>query len=49
MNTIDELLYQQEIDELNRLLESYAVDTGIPDLAQEHDHYLHGTPKRYNQ
>lgn len=25
---------------------SLAVDTHIPDLAAEHDHYLYGTPKR---
>lgn len=25
---------------------SLAVETGIPDLAKEHDHYLYGTPKR---
>ena len=24
----------------------HAVDTGIPDLAEEHDHYIYGTPKR---
>ncbi|MGH2598274.1 MAG: hypothetical protein ACRDJ9_02690, partial [Dehalococcoidia bacterium] len=23
-----------------------AVDTGIEDLAEQHDHYLYGTPKR---
>ncbi|MCP4246061.1 MAG: hypothetical protein GY778_03335 [bacterium] len=23
-----------------------AVETGIPDLASQHDHYAHGTPKR---
>jgi hypothetical protein len=22
------------------------VDTGIPDLASQHDHYLYGTPKK---
>jgi len=27
-------------------LASLAVKTGIADLATEHDHYLHGTPKR---
>lgn len=27
-------------------LSSWAVDTGIEDLAQEHDHYLYGTPKK---
>ncbi|MBN1167854.1 MAG: hypothetical protein JXA44_12100 [Methanospirillaceae archaeon] len=25
---------------------SLAVDTGIPSLAHEHDHYLYGTPKK---
>ena len=25
---------------------SLAVDTQIPDLAEEHDHYLYGSPKR---
>jgi hypothetical protein len=46
MNELDEAQYQEEMDELNRLLEACAVETGIPDLAQEHDHYLYGTPKR---
>jgi hypothetical protein len=27
-------------------LASLAVETGIADLATEHDHYLYGTPKR---
>ncbi|NUO82032.1 antitoxin family protein [candidate division KSB1 bacterium] len=27
-------------------LAELAVETGIPDLAREHDHYLYGTPKR---
>jgi hypothetical protein len=27
-------------------LEQCQVDTGIPDLAHEHDHYLHGKPKK---
>ena len=26
-------------------ISSLAVDTGIPDLATEHDHYLYGVPK----
>ncbi len=26
-------------------VERYAVDTGIPDLALNHDHYLYGLPK----
>jgi hypothetical protein len=33
------------VDALLRLA-SHAVDTGIRDLAAEHDHYLYGTPKR---
>jgi hypothetical protein len=31
---------------LEQLVEDCAVDTGIPDLAHQHDHYLYGTPKR---
>ena len=31
---------------LTRLVESCAVETGIHDLAHEHDHYLHGKPKK---
>ena len=27
-------------------LSTWAVDTGIDDLAQEHNHYLYGTPKK---
>jgi hypothetical protein len=30
---------------LDDLLE-FSVDTGIEDLAEQHDHYLYGTPKR---
>jgi len=29
-------------------ISSLAVTTGITDLAEEHDHYLHGLPKRRN-
>ena len=31
---------------LRNLLEECKVDTGIPDLAHEHDHYLYGKPKK---
>ena len=31
---------------LNQLLADCAIDTGVPDLAQQHDHYLYGIPKR---
>lgn len=27
-------------------IDEYAVETGISDLAENHDHYLYGTPKR---
>jgi hypothetical protein len=30
---------------LDDLLE-FSVETGIDDLAEQHDHYLYGTPKR---
>ena len=33
-------------DELDRLLEECQIDIGISDLAHQHDHYIHGTPKR---
>lgn len=31
---------------LAQLLQDCAVETGIKDLAQEHDHYLYGKPKQ---
>lgn len=33
-------------DPLFRLVTACGVDTGIPDLAHQHDHYVHGTPKK---
>lgn len=35
-------------DETDPLLwaAEHAIDTGIPDLAAEHDHYIYGSPKR---
>jgi hypothetical protein len=27
-------------------LDNFAIDTGIPDLAAQHDHYLYGFPKK---
>ena len=29
-----------------RDVDKFAVDTGISDLASQHDHYLYGVPKR---
>ena len=33
-------------DALAVLLDDCAVDIDVPDLAQEHDHYLYGKPKK---
>jgi YD repeat-containing protein len=33
-------------DALDRIIEENRMDTGIGDLAHQHDHYLYGTPKR---
>lgn len=50
---IDEQLMKQPVtdsdsawDEFEQLIDRCTVDTGIEDLAHQHDHYLHGTPKR---
>ena len=29
-------------------IQQHAVDTGIPDLAAQHDHYLYGTSKQHD-
>ena len=33
-------------DTLTQLLADCEIDTGVPDLASQHDHYLYGIPKR---
>lgn len=33
-------------DEMLDFIDTCAMDTGIEDLAHQHDHYIHGTPKR---
>ena len=33
-------------NDLSDLIQQSQVETGIADLAAEHDHYLHGKPKR---
>lgn len=37
---------ETDYDALTKLLEECQIDTGISDLAHQHDHYLYGTPKR---
>ena len=36
----------QSWDALAQLLNECAIDTGVSDLAQQHDHYLYGHEKR---
>jgi hypothetical protein len=38
--------YDPAADPLLQLIERCQVDTGITDLAHQHDHYLYGTPKK---
>ena len=38
--------YKDSDDDLGQLLERCQVSTGVFDLSYQHDHYLHGTPKR---
>ena len=33
-------------DQLMQIIEQNTVDTGIEDLAHQHDHYLYGKPKQ---
>jgi hypothetical protein len=35
-------------DEFDDILEDCQISTGIKDLSYQHDHYIHGTPKREN-
>jgi len=37
---------EDDWDKLIKLIEDCAVDTGINDLAYQHDHYLYGTIKK---
>ena len=32
-------------DSLSNLVAACAVDTGVPDLAEQHGHYIHGKPR----
>jgi len=46
-------LPEKEVDTgyeaLTELIEKCQMDTGITDLAHQHDHYLYGTPKKPDQ
>ncbi|WP_306342938.1 hypothetical protein, partial [Microcystis aeruginosa] len=36
-------------DEFDQILEECQMNTGISDLSYQHDHYIHGLPKRYSE
>lgn len=36
----------EDIDEWDSIIQDCQIDIGIKDLAYQHDHYIHGTPKR---
>jgi hypothetical protein len=36
-------------EEFEQILEECQVSTGIKDLSEQHDHYIHGTPKREDE
>jgi len=42
----DQVVTHSSQDALEDLIAQCAIDTGIPDLAHQHDHYLYGTPKQ---
>ena len=41
--------YNSAWDQLEQLIDKSIVDTGIEDMAHQHDHYVHGTLKRDTQ
>ncbi len=46
---IEQLKEQEDkttLDEWDSILQECQIDTEITDLAYQHDHYIHGTPKR---
>lgn len=52
---IDSLILTAEADQvdagwnsLNALINRCQIETGVTDLAHQHDHYIHGKPKREN-
>jgi hypothetical protein len=38
--------YEAAWADLERILKESTIDSGIGDLAHEHDHYLYGSPKK---
>jgi len=47
--TVEEIVPEDHAPGMTRAFEEIlvmATDLGVPDLAEQHDHYLYGTPKR---
>jgi len=44
-----EINQEDDWDELIKLIEDCVINTGIEDLAHQHNHYLYGTPKKMNE
>jgi hypothetical protein len=40
---------EEDWDRFEQIIEEYQMDTGIEDFAYQHDHYIHGTPKKTTQ
>jgi hypothetical protein len=43
---IEQLKDKNALDEWDLIIQECQINTGITDLAYQHDHYIHGTPKR---
>lgn len=44
--TDEETMSESEWEQFDRIIEECKMETGITDLAHQHDHYLYGTPKK---
>lgn len=42
----EKIMTHTDWEQLNQFLDENQIDTGIEDLAHQHDHYLYGTPKK---
>jgi hypothetical protein len=45
-NVPSEEMNEEDWEQINQILHDCQMDTGIEDLAHQHDHYLYGVPKR---
>jgi hypothetical protein len=42
----EEIKKKSDWDRLSNILDQCKMETGIPDFAEQHDHYIHGCAKR---